>query len=54
MKNLLNEQALLNLIKLKRRIMYKKANYLGFTDPRVVSCSQELDALLNAYQQKVS
>ncbi|MFY0742988.1 aspartyl-phosphate phosphatase Spo0E family protein [Solibacillus silvestris] len=36
-------------IELKRNHLYKKANYLGFTHPEVVNCSQELDELLNKY-----
>ena len=36
-------------IELKRKDMYKKAKYLGFTHPQVVNCSQELDVLLNYY-----
>ena len=36
-------------IELKRKDMYKKAKYLGFTHRQVVNCSQELDVLLNNY-----
>ncbi|WP_040759283.1 aspartyl-phosphate phosphatase Spo0E family protein [Sporosarcina newyorkensis] len=36
-------------IEVKRKDMYKKAESLGFTHPRVVKCSQELDVLLNSY-----
>ena len=41
---------LLGQIKLKQRIMYKKATKLGRTHSSVISCSQELDILLNRYQ----
>ncbi|RHW38371.1 aspartyl-phosphate phosphatase Spo0E family protein [Lysinibacillus yapensis] len=40
------------LIEMKRKDMYKKANNLGFTHPETVTCSQELDALLNIYSHK--
>ncbi|AYC30137.1 aspartyl-phosphate phosphatase Spo0E family protein [Paenisporosarcina cavernae] len=43
---------LLSKIELKKRHMYYKAKHLGFTDERVVCCSQELDDLLNIYQDK--
>lgn len=36
----------------KRRIMYEKANTLGYTHPEVITCSQELDALLNQYAKQ--
>lgn len=42
---------LLFRIKVKRMIMYKEAGYFGFTHPRVVQCSQELDSLLNKVQR---
>lgn len=38
-------------IKRKQQEMYMKANQYGMTDPIVVNCSQELDALLNKYQR---
>lgn len=41
---------LLSAITLKKREMYIKAKYFGMTDSRVVSCSQQLDSLLNRYQ----
>ncbi len=41
---------LLFRIRVKRIIMYKKADHLGFTHPRVVKCSSELDILLNKVQ----
>ncbi len=44
-KNILRGQ-----IKWKRQDMYVKAKRFGFTHPLVVSCSQELDSLLNRYQ----
>ncbi|TQR19171.1 aspartyl-phosphate phosphatase Spo0E family protein [Psychrobacillus vulpis] len=54
MKSLLNEKALLVRIGIKRKVMYRKAKNLGYTHPLVVSCSQELDVLLNRYLEKVS
>ena len=41
---------LLRKIKLKRLDLYEKANSYGRKDQRVVTCSQDLDALLNKYQ----
>lgn len=41
---------LLGQIKLKQRIMYNRATKLGRTHSSVISCSQELDILLNRYQ----
>ena len=41
---------LLKQIKFKQKSMYSKAKHFGFTHPAVVSCSQELDTLLNRYQ----
>ncbi|TQR19368.1 aspartyl-phosphate phosphatase Spo0E family protein [Psychrobacillus vulpis] len=41
---------LLLLIAIKKQEMYKKAKQLGYTHPCVVACSQELDQLLNKYQ----
>ncbi|MBD7944605.1 aspartyl-phosphate phosphatase Spo0E family protein [Psychrobacillus sp. FSL K6-2684] len=54
MKRELRQKSLLILISIKRKDMYKKAKNLGFTHPIVVACSQELDQLLNKYQDKVS
>ncbi|MDG5788378.1 aspartyl-phosphate phosphatase Spo0E family protein [Evansella sp. AB-P1] len=42
--------SLLLEIKTKQEEMYEKAMNYGFTDSRVVSCSQDLDVLLNKYQ----
>jgi len=42
---------LLGKINVKKRDMYSKAKQFGFTDSRVVTCSQELDTLLNRYQE---
>jgi stage 0 sporulation regulatory protein len=53
-KSLLDEKALLTQISIKRKDMYRKAKNFGLTHPIVVSCSQELDVLLNNYQKKVS
>lgn len=38
-------------IQKKQKDMYKKAKDYGFTHPLVVSISQELDTLLNQYQE---
>jgi len=46
----MRKKILLGQIKLKQKDMYMKAKVLGFTHPSVVSCSQELDNLLNRYQ----
>ena len=53
-KILLNEKALLIRIGIKRKAMYRKAKILGFSHPHVVACSQELDHLLNKYQDIAS
>ena len=52
MKNGLLENTLKHEIEIKRKFMYEKAIDLGFTHPQVVSCSQELDKLLNKYLGK--
>ncbi|MER2090677.1 MAG: aspartyl-phosphate phosphatase Spo0E family protein [Sporosarcina sp.] len=54
MNRLLNEKMLLAQIGIKRKIMYRRAKTFGFTDPRVVECSQELDVLINKYHKKVA
>lgn len=54
MLNILDEKTLLVQIAIKRKIMYRKAKNYGFTHPVVVSCSQELDELLNKYQKIAS
>ncbi|SDY30452.1 stage 0 sporulation regulatory protein [Evansella caseinilytica] len=46
----MNRNRLLGEIKLKQNEMYSKAKSYGYTDPRVVFCSQDLDTLLNKYQ----
>lgn len=51
MKSLDGSNLLLGQIQVKKRDMYKKAKHFGFTHPCVISCSQELDALLNKYQK---
>jgi len=51
MRMVLIRNILLGKIKLKKREMYSKAKQLGFTNPLVVKCSQELDDLLNRYQE---
>jgi len=40
---------LLGQIQVKKRDMYKKAKHFGYTHPSVISCSQELDTLINKY-----
>lgn len=50
----MHQKSLLLQIELKKKEMYRKASILGFTHPIVVTCSQELDKLLNRYQQKAS
>jgi len=51
MKRLFMKNLLKGRIELKKRDMYKSAKRYGFTDSRVVTCSQDLDALLNKYQE---
>ena len=50
MKNFVTQKYLGVRIKIKRTIMYKKAEQHGFTHPSVVKCSSELDHLLNKAQ----
>ena len=54
MKRILNIKFLKLAIEYKRKVMYKMARDLGHTHPKVIMCSQELDALLNKYLKKVS
>jgi len=49
-KTIPKKRVLSILIKLKRNDMYMKAKRFGLSHPIVVSCSQELDTLLNRYQ----
>ena len=51
MKLMLINYILLGQINSKKKDMYSKAKRFGFTDSRVVTCSQELDTLLNKYQE---
>jgi len=51
MKIVLYKFILLVKIKVKKRVMYSKAKQYGLTNPIVVNCSQELDTLLNKYQE---
>ncbi|WP_342742381.1 aspartyl-phosphate phosphatase Spo0E family protein [Paenisporosarcina indica] len=51
MRVLENNIKLLGQIHVKKRDMYKKAKYFGYTHPCVITCSQELDTLLNKYQK---
>ncbi len=50
-KKMMQKFILLKQIKYKKKLMYVKAKEFGFTHPSVVSCSQELDSLLNKYQK---
>lgn len=50
MNQTLDKELLENLIHLKRKEMYVVAFSLGYTHPSVVSCSQDLDNLINQYQ----
>ncbi|MFB5087782.1 MULTISPECIES: aspartyl-phosphate phosphatase Spo0E family protein [Bacillaceae] len=54
MKTLLKGNTLLVQIEMKRKVMYNMAKKFGYSHPLVVSCSQELDVLLNKYFEKVS
>jgi stage 0 sporulation regulatory protein len=47
---LIGKQLLTFKIYMKRSQMFKIAKDRGFTHPAVVECSQELDSLLNRYQ----
>ncbi|WP_419159931.1 aspartyl-phosphate phosphatase Spo0E family protein [Rossellomorea sp. BNER] len=47
----LRKKLLVNKIKKKRSQMIFLGEKLGFTDKQTVACSQELDKLLNLYQQ---
>jgi stage 0 sporulation regulatory protein len=51
MKNMQSKNFLLGQIILKKKVMYHRANHFGFTHSSVVACSQELDMLLNQYQE---
>jgi len=46
----MNTNELLNQIYEKQKDMYLQAKNYGFTHPSVIRCSQELDTLLNTYQ----
>jgi stage 0 sporulation regulatory protein len=48
-KSLLGEKSLSIRIGIKRKVMYRRAKHFGYTHPFVVSCSQELDELINRY-----
>lgn len=50
MKSWIIKSILLGKIVLKKRAMYRKAKLFGIKDSRVVTCSQNLDELLNKYQ----
>ncbi|WP_342542343.1 aspartyl-phosphate phosphatase Spo0E family protein [Paenisporosarcina sp. FSL H8-0542] len=49
-KTVYKQHLLLKQINRKKKDMYKKAKQLGYTHSLVVTCSQELDQLLNQYQ----
>ena len=51
MRSFNRKMILLGQIKLKQKIMYNKAKKLGRTHPSVIASSQELDVLLNKYQE---
>lgn len=51
MKTVVCNTVLLEEISERKRKMYKKAKHFGFTHPSVIECSQELDNLLNKYQE---
>jgi len=51
MKTMGKKNLNLKQINIKKREMYRKAKNLGMTHPTVVACSQELDTLLNRYQE---
>lgn len=42
---------LLGQIILKKKVMYHRAKHFGYTHSSVISCSQELDMLLNQYHE---
>ena len=42
---------LLGQIILKKKVMYHRAKHFGYTHSSVISCSQELDMLLNQYDE---
>ena len=50
MRRLHKKVILLCQIKVKQKIMYNRAKNLGRTHASVIACSQELDLLLNRYQ----
>ncbi|MDM5334332.1 aspartyl-phosphate phosphatase Spo0E family protein [Ureibacillus composti] len=54
MKSFLYKKILKMIIEIKRKSMIRKANDLGYTHPDVVTCSQELDTLLNIYSRQAA
>ncbi|MDX1807320.1 MAG: aspartyl-phosphate phosphatase Spo0E family protein [Paenisporosarcina sp.] len=50
MRRIHKKVILLSQIKMKQKIMYNRAKNLGRTHSSVIACSQELDLLLNKYQ----
>jgi stage 0 sporulation regulatory protein len=51
MRRIQKQVILLAQIKVKQKIMYNRAKNLGRTHSSVILCSQELDLLLNKYQE---
>jgi len=51
MRSFNRKMILLGQIKLKQKIMYNRAKKLGRTHSSVIASSQELDILLNKYQE---
>lgn len=51
---LFNKKILLLQIGIKRKVMYRRAKIFGYTHPLVVSCSQELDVLIDRYLENYS
>ena len=51
MRRIHKKVILLCQIKVKQKIMYNRAKNLGRTHSSVIACSQELDLLLNKYQE---
>ncbi|MCZ8537849.1 MULTISPECIES: aspartyl-phosphate phosphatase Spo0E family protein [Paenisporosarcina] len=49
-KTVYKQHLLLKQINRKKKDMYRKAKQYGYTHTLVVTCSQELDHLLNQYQ----
>ena len=48
-KMVILKMMLLGRIKVKKKAMYRKAKQFGYTHPKVVAHSQDLDILINRY-----